>query len=88
LFGALAIIGTLGFRVGCRFGLEIGRARPKATRGSAKPDEGRIGSADNLLKIAADALRGIVLGDDASYATVRKRYSDDPRLRIEVREFA
>jgi len=45
--------------------------------------------ADNLLKIAADALKGIVLGDDASVvdATVRKRYSDDPRLRIEVREF-
>jgi hypothetical protein len=31
----------------------------------------------------AGALKGIVLGDDA-----RKRYSDDPRLRIEVREFA
>jgi len=37
---------------------------------AGKPD------ADNLLKIAADALRGIVLADDA-----------DPRLHIEVREF-
>jgi Holliday junction resolvase RusA-like endonuclease len=46
--------------------------------------------ADNLLKIAADALRGIVLGDDAAIvdASVSKRYSDDPRLRLEVREFA
>jgi Holliday junction resolvase RusA-like endonuclease len=45
--------------------------------------------ADNLLKIAADALRGIVLADDASGVDARviKSYSDDPRLRIEVREF-
>jgi len=50
---------------------------------TCKPD------ADNLLKIAADALRGIVLADDASVvdATVSKRYSEDPRIRIEVREF-
>jgi len=41
------------------------------------------------LRDRRDALRGIVLGDDSSVvdATVRKRYSDDPRLRIEVREF-
>jgi len=46
--------------------------------------------ADNLLKIACDAIKGIILGDDASVvdASVSKRYSDDPRLRIEVREFA
>ena len=45
--------------------------------------------ADNLLKIACDAMKGIILADDASVvdATVRKRYSDDRRLRIEVREF-
>jgi len=51
---------------------------------TGKPD------AHNLLKIAADSLRGIVLGDDAAVvdATVRKRYCDDPRLRIKVREFA
>ena len=46
--------------------------------------------ADNLLKIACDAMKGIILADDASVvdASVSKRYSDDPRLRIEVREFA
>src|SRR5262249_30679749 len=51
---------------------------------TGKPD------ADNLLKIAADALRGIVLGAAASVvdAAVSKRYSDDPRLRIEVRELS
>ena len=39
-------------------------------------------------KPAQDALGGGG-GDDAAVvdATVRKRYSDDPRLRIEVREF-
>ena len=73
--------------------LEIPSSWPRAKREAAlestllptgRPD------ADNLLKIAADALRGIVLADDASVvdASVSKRYSDDPRLRLEVREFA
>src|SRR5262249_37399200 len=73
--------------------LEIPSSWSRAKRESAlagtllpvgKPD------ADNLLKIAADSLRGIVLGDDAAIvdASVSKRYSGDPRLRIEVREFA
>lgn len=44
---------------------------------------------DNLGKIAADAINGIVWGDDATVVDGRviKRYSDRPALRIEVREF-
>lgn len=49
---------------------------------TSKPD------ADNFLKIA-DALNGIVWKDDSQVADGRciKRYSEQPALRIEVREF-
>lgn len=44
---------------------------------------------DNLGKIVADAIKGIVWGDDAAVIDGRviKRYSDEPALRVEVREF-
>jgi Holliday junction resolvase RusA-like endonuclease len=44
---------------------------------------------DNLLKLAADSIKGIVWGDDARVIDGRciKRYSERPALRIEVREF-
>jgi Holliday junction resolvase RusA-like endonuclease len=43
---------------------------------------------DNLGKAAADAIKGIVWGDDAAVVDGRiiKRYSDKPALRVEVRE--
>ena len=49
---------------------------------TAKPD------GDNLLKLVADALTGIVYLDDAQVADWHclKRYSAQPALRIEVRE--
>lgn len=44
---------------------------------------------DNLGKLAADAIKGIVWGDDAAVCDGRvlKRYSEKPALRVEVREF-
>lgn len=50
---------------------------------TSKPD------ADNYLKVASDALNGIVWKDDAQVVNARaiKCYSDNPALRIEVREF-
>src|SRR5262249_19263520 len=44
---------------------------------------------DNVGKIIADAVKGIVWGDDAGVCDGRviKRYSDEPALRVEVREF-
>jgi Holliday junction resolvase RusA-like endonuclease len=53
---------------------ESGRLLP-----TTKPD------ADNILK-CADALNGIVFRDDSQVITaiIHKRYSDRPRLRIEV----
>jgi Holliday junction resolvase RusA-like endonuclease len=43
---------------------------------------------DNLGKLAADAIKGIVWGDDAAVCDGRviKRYSERPALRVEVRE--
>jgi Holliday junction resolvase RusA-like endonuclease len=43
---------------------------------------------DNLGKLVADAVKGIVWGDDARVCDGRviKRYSDRPALRVEVRE--
>jgi Holliday junction resolvase RusA-like endonuclease len=43
---------------------------------------------DNLGKVAADAIKGIVWVDDAAVCDGRviKRYSDRPALRVEVRE--
>jgi Holliday junction resolvase RusA-like endonuclease len=43
---------------------------------------------DNLGKLAADAIKGIVWSDDATVCDGRviKRYSDRPALRVEVRE--
>lgn len=43
---------------------------------------------DNLGKIAADAVKGIVWADDAAVCDGRviKRYSEHPALRVEVRE--
>lgn len=43
---------------------------------------------DNYGKLSSDALNEIVFRDDSQIveAVVRKRYSDRPRLKIEVRE--
>lgn len=50
-------------------------------RPTGKPD------ADNLLKQAGDGISGIAIRDDAQVteATIWKRYSDTPRLVIEIR---
>jgi Holliday junction resolvase RusA-like endonuclease len=55
------------------------RALAGILRPTGRPD------IDNVLK-AADALNGIVWRDDAQIVTaqITKRYSDNPRLRIEV----
>lgn len=56
------------------------RALAGILRPTGRPD------ADNVLKSAGDALNGIVWRDDSQIvsATITKRYSDRPRLRIEV----
>lgn len=43
---------------------------------------------DNYLKLAQDALNGIVFKDDSQIVDARviKRYSDRPALRVEIRE--
>jgi Holliday junction resolvase RusA-like endonuclease len=48
---------------------------------TTKPD------ADNIFKLAGDALNGVVWSDDKQItdATFAKRYSDQPGLAIEVR---
>lgn len=57
--------------------METGKIRP-----TVKPD------ADNLLKIIADALNGVAYRDDACVvdAVVRKRYSAEPRVDVEIIE--
>tara|TARA_R110000822_G_scaffold11505_9_gene42033 strand:- start:100 stop:549 length:450 start_codon:yes stop_codon:yes gene_type:complete len=47
---------------------------------TTKPD------VDNLLKIVGDALNGIIYDDDKqiTMASIRKEYSDDPRLAVFV----
>jgi Holliday junction resolvase RusA-like endonuclease len=42
---------------------------------------------DNIGKVCSDAMNGTVYGDDSAIvdAVVRKRYSRDPRIEIEVR---
>ena len=47
-----------------------------------KPD------ADNILKIAADALNGIAYKDDSQIviARIEKRYSDNPRVEVKLEE--
>ena len=44
---------------------------------------------DNAAKLAADAINGILIRDDAQIvsAIIHKRYSDRPRLVIDVRSF-
>ena len=44
---------------------------------------------DNFAKLAADAMNGIVLRDDAQIVTaiIHKRFSSNPRLVIDVRSF-
>ena len=56
------------------------RACAGTIRHTSRPD------VDNLLKCVGDALNGIVWRDDSQIviATIAKRYSDHPRLRIEV----
>lgn len=56
------------------------RAYAGTLRPTGRPD------ADNVLKIAGDALNKIVWNDDSQIVlvTIAKRYSDRPRLRIEV----
>lgn len=57
-------------------------ALANTTRPTGRPD------ADNLMKGTADALNEIVFKDDAQIVDGRvvKRYSDRPRLRVEVQE--
>lgn len=57
--------------------METGHIRPMKT-----PDT------DNVAKVAMDALNGVAWEDDAQVVslTVRKWYSHDPRLEIEIRK--
>jgi Holliday junction resolvase RusA-like endonuclease len=43
---------------------------------------------DNIGKIVCDAINGIAYRDDACVtdATVRKRYAENPRVEVEIRE--
>ena len=52
-------------------------------RPTKKPD------CDNVLKIIADALNGIAYQDDSQIvrASIEKRYSDVPRVEVEVKEW-
>ncbi|MBQ8093384.1 MAG: RusA family crossover junction endodeoxyribonuclease [Clostridia bacterium] len=58
------------------------RLRDKMQQPTRKPD------ADNIGKIVADALNGIAYYDDAQIVDlrVRKIYSDDPYVVVEIRE--
>ena len=58
------------------------KGKPWPDHWTAKPD------ADNYVKLASDALTGIVWGDDAQITdlVVRKRFGDRDELRIRVRE--
>lgn len=58
-------------------------ARDGIIRPTARPD------GDNYLKVAQDALNGICFKDDSQIVDARviKMFSDNPALRIEIREF-
>lgn len=62
------------------------RDKEKALAGAivptSKPD------ADNYLKFVKDALNGVAYADDSQVVDARviKRYSDEPALRVEIRE--
>lgn len=67
---------------------------PKSKAGHAAALAGHIApttkpDGDNYLKAACDACNGVVWVDDALIVdmTIRKRYSDRPRLEIEVRRW-
>lgn len=63
-----------------------GKQRERALADNIVPDTRPDG--DNYLKLAQDALNGIVWKDDSQIVDARviKRYSDKPALWIEVRE--
>lgn len=63
------------------------RERAAALAGAVLPTSRPDG--DNYLKVAQDALNKIVWGDDSQVVDARviKRFSDNPALRIEIREF-
>ncbi len=54
-----------------------GKIRP-----AKKPD------IDNIMKICCDALNGVAFYDDCQVVSggIRKMYSDDPRVEIEIKE--
>lgn len=64
-----------------------GREKAKALAGAILPTSRP--DADNHLKVAKDAMNGVVFKDDSQVVDARviKRYSADPALLIEVREF-
>lgn len=65
------------------------RQRQHACAGVKMPDGGKTGDADNYLKSVMDGLNGIVWRDDSQIvqATVTKRYSARPLMRIMVEEW-
>ncbi len=62
------------------------KKKAAAMRGDIRPTGKPDG--DNILKSAGDALNAVVWRDDAQIVDARivKRYSDRPRLRIEVEQ--
>lgn len=64
-----------------------GKDQEAALAGAIRPTSRPDG--DNYLKLAQDALNGVVWRDDSQVVDARaiKLYSDRPALRIEVREF-
>ena len=71
------------------------RGMPSSKIWQARAERGEVVPAtkpdgDNYLKLACDALNGIVWRDDGQVVdkTVRKRFSADPRLEIEIRHHA
>jgi Holliday junction resolvase RusA-like endonuclease len=79
--------------MGCRVVVDVYMQAPRS--GSKRQIEARLRNylrplkkpdVDNFLKTVGDALNGVVWKDDSAIveATVRKWWSDDPRLVVQV----
>lgn len=95
-FAADAMAGTNPFDGPLALIVTAYRAKgmPKSKAGHAAALAGHIApttkpDGDNYLKAACDACNGVVWVDDALIVdmTIRKRYSDRPRLEIELRRW-
>jgi len=85
--GFVLMEGPLTMTVDAYLGIpkSASRKRREAMEGGAIVPEKRP-DADNIMKSAADALNGLAFRDDSQIAeaTIRKRYSERPRLEIRI----